>query len=66
MKICNRKLAKRIKTNEGHMHVLCTVRIGEISQTEFQAAKQAIQADIDRDIQTLAAFGFDKFGRKVS
>jgi hypothetical protein len=65
VKISNRKLAKRVKTNEALLVTLTRERINHLTTEEFSKAKHDIEGQIERDVMTLVAYGYDRRGREI-
>jgi hypothetical protein len=66
MKICNRKLAKRIQENERALHILVTERQFD-PRADFKAVRETIARTheaLRQDKATLEAHGYDVKGKK--
>ena len=61
MRICNRKLAKRIILNERLIDVLST----RLTTADWLKEQVMLRATIDCDEKTLANNGYDRKGHKV-
>jgi hypothetical protein len=65
MRIYNRKLAQRIEESERMLNKLRVARRGEISEVDFLAAENELEASIADDEKTPAFTGYDRKGNKV-
>lgn len=67
MRICNRKLAKRINDNEQLLRtLLARLSFCAITSAQYFEACKPIQDRINQDVSTLKNFGYDRRGRKVT
>lgn len=67
MRICNRKLAKRIKQNQDMLNTLETVWVFDrnANLADITRARFDLRAAIKADTETLAQHGYDVRGNKI-